>query len=61
LLWSSIALAMGSVQDEEALQVIQKVAKEHHANVYEMGNHFTSLQKQSSEDGEHFDFTCPLE
>ncbi|MDP7990399.1 bifunctional tetrahydrofolate synthase/dihydrofolate synthase [Bacillus sp. MHSD_36] len=48
------------VQDEEALQVIQKVAKEKHANVYEMDNHFTALHKQSSEDGEQFDFTCPF-
>ncbi len=48
------------VQDEEALQVIQKVAKENQANLYEMGNHFTSLHKQSSEDGEQFDFTCPF-
>ncbi len=48
------------VQDEEALQVIQKVAKENHANLYEIGNHFTSLHKQSSEDGEQFDFTCPF-
>ncbi|MED0947788.1 bifunctional tetrahydrofolate synthase/dihydrofolate synthase [Bacillus mobilis] len=48
------------VQDEEALQVIQKVAKENHANLYEMGNHFTALHKQSSKDGEQFDFTCPF-
>ena len=48
------------VQDEEALQVIQNVAKENHANLYEMGNHFTALHKQSSEDGEQFDFTCPF-
>ncbi|HGH7172950.1 TPA: bifunctional tetrahydrofolate synthase/dihydrofolate synthase [Bacillus wiedmannii] len=48
------------VQDEEALQVIQKVAKENHANLYEMGKHFTALHKQSSEDGEQFDFTCPF-
>ncbi|WP_436864159.1 bifunctional folylpolyglutamate synthase/dihydrofolate synthase [Bacillus fungorum] len=48
------------VQDEEALQVIQKVAKENRANLYEMGNHFTALHKQSSEDGEQFDFTCPF-
>lgn len=48
------------VQDEEALQVIQKVAKESQANLYEMGNHFTALHKQSSEDGEQFDFTCPF-
>ncbi|MED0937578.1 bifunctional tetrahydrofolate synthase/dihydrofolate synthase [Bacillus mobilis] len=48
------------VQDEEALQVIQKIAKENHANLYEMGNHFTALHKQSSEDGERFDFTCPF-
>ncbi|PEW81106.1 bifunctional folylpolyglutamate synthase/dihydrofolate synthase [Bacillus cereus] len=48
------------VQDEEALQVIQKVAKENHANLYEIGNHFTALHKQSSKDGEQFDFTCPF-
>lgn len=48
------------VQDEEALQVIQNVAKENHANLYEMDNHFTALHKQSSEDGEQFDFTCPF-
>ncbi|MED2184257.1 glutamate ligase domain-containing protein [Bacillus wiedmannii] len=48
------------VRDEEALQVIQKVAKENHANLYEMGNHFTALHKQSGEDGERFDFTCPF-
>ena len=48
------------VQDEEALQVIQKVAKENRANLYEMGNHFTALHKQSSENGEQFDFTCPF-
>ena len=48
------------MQDEEALQVIQKVAKENRANLYEMGNHFTALHKQSSENGEQFDFTCPF-
>lgn len=48
------------VRDEEALQVIQKVAKENHANLYEMGKHFTALHKQSGEDGEQFDFTCPF-
>lgn len=48
------------VQDEEALQVIQKVAKENHANLYEIGNHFTALHKQSSKDEEQFDFTCPF-
>ncbi|KAB2444986.1 bifunctional folylpolyglutamate synthase/dihydrofolate synthase [Bacillus luti] len=48
------------VQNEEALQVIRKVAKENHANLYEVGKHFTALHKQSSEDGEQFDFTCPF-
>lgn len=48
------------VQNEEALQVIRKVAKENHANLYEIGKHFTALHKQSSEDGEQFDFTCPF-
>lgn len=48
------------VQDDEALQVIQKVAKENHANLYELGKHFTALHKQSNEDGERFDFACPF-
>ncbi|HDR7792173.1 TPA: bifunctional folylpolyglutamate synthase/dihydrofolate synthase [Bacillus luti] len=48
------------VQDEEALQVIQNVAKENQANLYELGKHFTTVHKQSNEDGEHFDFTCPF-
>ena len=48
------------VQDEEALEVIQNVAKENHANLYELGKHFTALHKQSKEDGEQFDFTCPF-
>ncbi|KAA0761662.1 folylpolyglutamate synthase/dihydrofolate synthase family protein [Bacillus sp. SH5-2] len=48
------------VQNEEALQVIRKVATENHANLYEIGKHFTALHKQSSEDGEKFDFTCPF-
>ena len=48
------------VQDEEALQVIQNVAKENHANLYELSKHFTALHKQSNEDGEQFDFTCPF-
>ena len=42
------------------MQVIQNVAKENHANLYELGKHFTVLHKQSNEDGEQFDFTCPF-
>lgn len=56
---SGVPLITG-VQDEEALQVIQKVAKEKHANLYELGKQFTAVHKQSSEDGEHFDFTGPF-
>ncbi|KFN02411.1 bifunctional folylpolyglutamate synthase/dihydrofolate synthase [Bacillus clarus] len=48
------------VQDEEALQVIQRVAKEKQANLYEFGKQFTAVHKQSNEDGERFDFTCPF-
>lgn len=48
------------VKNEEALQVIQKVAKENHASLYELGKQFTTLHKHSNKDGEHFDFDCPF-
>lgn len=48
------------MKNEEALQVIQKVAKENHASLYELGKQFTTLHKHSNEDGEHFDFDCPF-
>ncbi|MEN1935002.1 folylpolyglutamate synthase/dihydrofolate synthase family protein [Paenibacillus sp. 102] len=48
------------VQDKEALGVIQKVAKEKNANLYELGKQFTAVHKRSDEDGEHFDFSCPF-
>ncbi|MEY8348688.1 folylpolyglutamate synthase/dihydrofolate synthase family protein [Bacillus cereus] len=48
------------VQDEEALHVIQKVAEEKNANLYELGKQFTAVHIRSNEEGEHFDFSCPF-
>ncbi|WP_017150637.1 bifunctional folylpolyglutamate synthase/dihydrofolate synthase [Bacillus bingmayongensis] len=48
------------VQDEEALEVIQKVAKGKNANLYELGKQFIAVHQRSDEDGEHFDFSCPF-
>ncbi|HEK9103401.1 bifunctional folylpolyglutamate synthase/dihydrofolate synthase [Bacillus pfraonensis] len=48
------------VQDEEALEVIQKIAKEKNANLYELGKQFKAIHQRSDEDGEHFDFSCPF-
>ncbi|EEM15164.1 Folyl-polyglutamate synthetase [Bacillus pseudomycoides DSM 12442] len=48
------------VQDEEALEVIQKIAQEKNANLYEFGKQFTAVHRRSDEDGEHFDFSCPF-
>lgn len=48
------------VQQQEALQVIQGVAKEKHATLYMLGNQFSAVHKFSGEDGEHFAFSCPF-
>ncbi|MFJ8529796.1 bifunctional folylpolyglutamate synthase/dihydrofolate synthase [Bacillus sp. NPDC094106] len=48
------------VQDEEALEVIKKVAKEKSASLYELGKQFTAMRQRSDADGEHFDFSCPF-
>ncbi|MDH2879400.1 bifunctional folylpolyglutamate synthase/dihydrofolate synthase [Bacillus cytotoxicus] len=48
------------VQDGEALQVIQKVANEKNASLYEIGKQFTVVHQRSNEEGEHFDFSCPF-
>ncbi|WP_459499265.1 bifunctional folylpolyglutamate synthase/dihydrofolate synthase [Bacillus sp. C1] len=48
------------VQDEEALEVIRKVAKEKNANLYELGKQFTAAHQRSSQEGEYFDFSCPF-
>ncbi|KEK26381.1 bifunctional folylpolyglutamate synthase/dihydrofolate synthase [Bacillus gaemokensis] len=48
------------VQDQEALDVIQKVAKEKNANLYELGKQFKVVHQCSDKDGEYFDFSCPF-
>ncbi|MDM5190160.1 folylpolyglutamate synthase/dihydrofolate synthase family protein [Bacillus sp. DX4.1] len=48
------------VQEQEALQVIQEVAKEKKAKLYELGQQFTVVHQRSDEDGENFAFSCPF-
>ena len=47
-------------QDEEALQSFKKLQRKIMQMYTRWATIFTSLHKQSSEDGEHFDFTCPF-